>query len=86
MSVKTIVEPSTDKVQEIVHNNAMRQRNTDVVLATGQKMAVVLVKLAGGVDQPGDYPALKAAREGMTTRLHLVLPKGRSCDWSLILM
>ena len=64
-AVVTITEPSADQQQKAMFNRSMRA--TAVVdLDTGAKYALVAIKLAPGVDQPGDYAAMKTAIEAVS--------------------
>jgi hypothetical protein len=65
MAVQTITEPSADAQQVRLYNTTMRRSNQEGI-ATGQKFAVCLVKLAAAVNQPDDYAALKTAIEAVT--------------------
>ena len=58
--VQTITEPTADEKQQLIYNRKMRAGAT-VTVDPSQKFAVVLIKLAPAVNQPGDYPALAAA-------------------------
>lgn len=64
MALQTITEPSADEQQIGVYNRQMRKGNRQDI-ATDQKFAVCLIELAGGVDQPGDYAALKVSIKGV---------------------
>ena len=64
--VVTISEPSADQQQKNLYNSSRMQRSNYAEIATEQKVAVVVLKLAPGVDQPGDYAALKTAVEAIT--------------------
>lgn len=61
MPIQTIAEPSSDAVQKMVYNKAMRRSNR-IVMPADQKLAVVILALASAVTQ-ADYPALKTAIE-----------------------
>ncbi len=65
MALQTISEPSTDDQQVDLYNTRMRRANMKA-LTPGRKYAVVLLKLAAGVNQPGDYAALGAAIAAIT--------------------
>jgi hypothetical protein len=64
MAIITIEEPTPDQQQQIIYNKRMRGTNI-VAVDPDQKFAVTLIKLAAGVNQPGDYPALKTAIEAI---------------------
>jgi hypothetical protein len=59
----TIIIPDADAQLRIAVNKRARQSDT-VLLDADQKFACVLIKLAPAVT-PDDYPALKAALEGV---------------------
>ena len=60
MELRTIIEPSAEQRQIALYNEKMRNGSHDT-LSVGRKYAVVLLKLAAAVKQPGDYAALGAA-------------------------
>ncbi len=64
MPLVTITEPSADEQQVGMYNRRMRKGSRQGI-DTGQKFAVCLIELAGGVNQPGDYAALKASVEAI---------------------
>ncbi len=57
--VVTITEPSAAQQQKDLYNSSRMQKGNRQVLPTDQKFAVVVVKLAAGVNQPSDYPAIR---------------------------
>lgn len=61
----TITEPTAAQQQVHLYNSGMKGHG-QAVLDTGTKYAVALIKLANGVSQPSDYPALKSAIEAIT--------------------
>ena len=64
-TLQTITEPSATDQQLDLYNTRMRRSNVET-LTVGRKYAVVLIKLAAGVNQPGDYAALGAAIKAIT--------------------
>ena len=64
MAVQTIVEPTIADQQVDLYNTRMRRSNVET-LVVGRKYAVCLIRLATAVNQPADYPALKAAIEAI---------------------
>ncbi|HUW34504.1 MAG TPA: hypothetical protein VM223_23095 [Planctomycetota bacterium] len=64
MELRTITEPSADDQQAELYNTRMRRSNVET-LVPGRKYAVVLIKLAAAVNQPGDYAVLKTNIEAV---------------------
>jgi hypothetical protein len=82
MPIATITEPSADAQQVRLYNTAMRRSNQEVI-ATSQKFAICLIKLAGAVAQPGDYAAMKTAIEAVTGVQGIVLLVDGQCPASI---
>ncbi len=63
---ETIIEPTSEQQQQDLYNSGRMSRTGSQWIDVNKKFAICILSLADGVDQPGDYSALKTAIENVT--------------------
>lgn len=69
---ETLNEPTADQLLVNLYNTRMKKRS-EVDLIPGKKYGICRVRLAASVNQPADYPVLKASLEALAGIQQVVL-------------